>query len=174
MGLVADNLPPLLWVIVALGHDHAHLFCPVRAQLEDSLVDLHSDGAGVGHDHGLAREQIGSVVLVVVQDVIHQGGDGLVIPQDGLHLAQFLFALFDHIGIGVLGHQVILGVNEPQGVLVQLQVDDSALIVNRAGSTILHRLGHVVDVDIVAEHLSGAAVLGGNRSAGKADVCSVG
>ena len=73
-----------------------------------------------------------------------------------------------------MGHQVILCVNEPQGVFVQLQVDNPALIVDRAGGSVLYRLGHIVDVDIVAKYLTGAAVLGRDGGAGKTDVCSVG
>ena len=73
-----------------------------------------------------------------------------------------------------MGHQVILCVNEPQGVFIQFEVNDPALIVDRAGGSVLYRLGHIVDVDIVAKYLTGAAVLGRDGSTGKTDVCSVG
>ena len=170
VGLVANDLPPLLRVVVALGHHHPHLFRPAGAQLQNPVVDFHGDGAGVGHDHGLACEQIRPVILIMVQNVVHQGVHRLVRPQNGLQLAQLLFALFNHRRVGVLGQQVILGVDEPQGVLVQLQVDDPALIEHRAGGPVLHRLGHVVDVDVLPEHLPGAPVLGGDGGARKADV----
>ena len=62
--------------------------------------------------------------------------------------------------------RVIFRVDELQGVLVELQVDDPAFVVDRAGGAVLHRLGHVVDVDIVAEHIPGAAVLGRDGRAG--------
>ena len=170
VGLVADDLPPFLRVVVALGHDHGDLFRPVRVKLEYALVNLHGDGAGIRHNHGLAREQMGAVVFVMVQNVIHQRGDGLVRPQNGLHLAQLLFAFFDDVRVGILRHQVIFRVDKPQGVFVQLQVDDPAFVVDRTGGAVLHCLGHVVDVDIVAEHVPGTAVPGGDGRAGKADV----
>ena len=170
--LVADDPPPILRVGVALGHHHAHLLRPVRAQLQNPLINLHGDGAGIGHNHGLAGEQVGAVILVVVENIADQRIDGLIRAEDGLHLPQLFLALFNDGGVGILRHDVILGVNEPQGVLVQLEVDDTAFIVDRAGGAVLHRLGHVVDIDVVAEDLPGAAILGGNGRAGKADVCS--
>ena len=55
-----------------------------------------------------------------------------------------------------------------------MQFDNTAFIVDRACCTILDSLRHIVDVDIIAKHFTGTAILGGNRRAGKADVCSVG
>ena len=77
-------------------------------------------------------------------------------------------------GIGLLLEKLIGGIDQCQRVLVELQVDNPALIVNRASGAILHRLGHIVNVDIVAKYLTGAAVLGRDGGAGKPDVCSVG
>ncbi len=110
----------------------------------------------------------------MIQDVADQGIDGLVRTQDGLHLAQFSFTFLDDIGVRALGHEVIFLVDQAQGVLIQLQVDDPALIVDRTGGSVLHGLGHVVDVDVVAEHFPCAAVLGGDGGSGKTDVSRIG
>ena len=59
-------------------------------------------------------------------------------------------------------------------MLVQFHVNDPALIVDRPGGSVLHGLGHIVDVDVVTEHLTGATVLGRNGRTSKADICSVG
>ena len=48
-------------------------------------------------------------------------------------------------------------------------MDHAAFVVDRAGSAILYCLGHVINVDVIAEHLSGIAVFDGNRRARKAD-----
>ena len=174
VGLVADYLAPFLRVVVFLGHDHRDFLCPGGAQFQDSTVDLHGDGAGVRHDHRLARQQIRPVVFVMAQNVADQRVDGLVRAQDGLHLAQFLFAFLDGVGIRVLGHRIVFLVDQAQGFPVQLQVDDAALIVDRAGRAVLHRLGHVVNVDVIAEHLPRAPVFGGDRGAREPDVGRVG
>ena len=110
----------------------------------------------------------------MVQDVTDQRVDGLVRAQDGLHLAQFLFAFLYDIGVRILSHQVVFLIDQAQGSLIQLQVDDAALVVDRAGGPVLYRLGHIVNVDIIAKYFPGAAVFRGNRSAGKPNVCSIG
>ena len=48
-------------------------------------------------------------------------------------------------------------------------MNHAAFVVDRAGRTVLYRLGHVVNIDVIAEHLAGVAVFDGNRRARKAD-----
>ena len=55
-----------------------------------------------------------------------------------------------------------------------MQFDNTAFIVDRACCTILDSLRHIVDVNVITEHLTGAAIFGRNRRTGKADVCSIG
>ncbi|MPN19817.1 hypothetical protein SDC9_167189 [bioreactor metagenome] len=50
---------------------------------------------------------------------------------------------------------------------------NTALVVDRSGCTVLHGLGHIINVDVITEHLTGAAVFRGNRGSGKANVCSI-
>ena len=63
---VADDLAPFLRVFVALGHHHGDLFGPIGAKLQNPLVNLHRNGAGIGHDHRLARQEIGAEIFIVV------------------------------------------------------------------------------------------------------------
>ena len=100
--------------------------------------------------------------------------NGLLCTQNGLHLPQFLFAFFNHIGVGVLGHEVIFRINHAQSGLIQLQMNDPAFVVDRPCGSILYGLGHIVYVDIVPEHFAGTAVLGGDGSSSKADVGGIG
>ena len=174
VALGADDGFPVLRIAVAAGHDNPDLLRPAGPQFQQLPVDFHGDGPGVGHDHGLSCEQVGPVVLIVADNILTQGLNGGVRPQDALHLTQHFFALFDCFGVGLLLQNIVGGVNETQGVLVQLQVDDPALVVHWTGGPVLHRLGHVMDVDIVPEHLPGIPVLDGHRRAGETDKGSIG
>ena len=109
----------------------------------------------------------------MVENIVYQRTDRLVSPQNRLHLAKFLFALFDNIRIGILCHQVILIVNKMQGLFIKLEMDDAAFIVNRSGRSVLNCLSHIVNVDIITEHLTGAPIFRRDGSAGEANVCSV-
>ena len=51
-----------------------------------------------------------------------------------------------------------------------MQLDHAALIINRACGPVSDSLSHIVDIDIIAEDLARAAVLQGNRRAGKPDI----
>ena len=52
-------------------------------------------------------------------------------------------------------------------------MDNTAFIINRECCSILDSLSHIVDVDIISKHFPSAAILGGNRCAGKTNVCSI-
>ena len=104
----AANVEPLLGVLVAHGHDDAHLVSPCGAHLHKLVVDLHGDGAAVGDDHRLSREHVAAVCLVVIDDVLAQGIDGLRGAEDGVHPAQLVLAALDARLVSPLG---ILGVH---------------------------------------------------------------
>ena len=111
MRLCADNLAPFLWVIVAAGHDHANLFLPVRTQFQNPLINLHGDRAAVGNDHGLARQKIGAVFLVMLDNVPAKRVDGGICAQHAFHLPQHFLALFDGCWVGLIFQQGIGFVN---------------------------------------------------------------
>ena len=72
VALCADNRLPLLRVVVAAGHDNPDFLRPAGPQLQQLPVDLHGDGPGEGHDHGLSGEEICPVILVVGHNVLTQ------------------------------------------------------------------------------------------------------
>ena len=109
----------------------------------------------------------------MVEDVTNQRVYRLVSTKNRFHLTKLFFALFNDIRICILRHNVIFCVDEMQCVLVQLEMNNTALIVNRSGRSIFDGLRHIINVNVITEHFTGAAVFGGNRSAGKSDISSV-
>ena len=170
VALVADDFPPFFRIIISGSHHHFCLFCPFRAQFQHAPVNFHGDGAGISHNHGLARQQAFPVMLIVVQNVADKGINGVVIAQNGFHLPQLPLAAFNHVRVGVGGHELVFVINPLQGFLIQIQFDHPAFIVNRAGGSVLNRLSHVIDVNVVPEHFAGASVFGGDGSSRKADI----
>ena len=174
MGFCADDFFPILRVIVAARHNNANFLFPRWAQFQNFAVDFHGDGAGIGNNHCLACQQIGAVFFVMGNNIFTQGLNGRVCPQHTLHLPQHFFAFLNGVGVCLLLQNIISGVNQRQRVLVQLQVDNTALIIHGTGSTVLDRLGHIVNVDIIAKYFAGVAVFGGNWSACKANKSCIG
>ena len=173
MCLIADDFTPFFEVVVALRHNHADFLSPCRTQFKNALVYLHGNRTGICHDHCLAGEDICPVILVVVEDVTNQRVYRLVSTKNRFHLTKLFFALFNDIRICILRHNVIFCVDEMQCVLVQLEMNNTTLIVNRSGSTIFDGLRRIINVNAITEHFTGASVFGGNRSAGKPDISSV-
>ena len=93
----------------------------------------------------------------------------MIRSENGLHLAKFFLAFFDGVRLGVLRHQIILGVNEFENLSIKIQMDNTTFIVYRAGCSILDRLSHIVYINVIAEHFSCAAISGGYWRTGKAN-----
>ena len=106
----------------------------------------------------------------MVKNIIDQGIDRLVGTEDCFHLTKFLFALFNDIRIGVVSHNVILIIDQMEGVLVEFQVNHTALIVDGSGRAIFNCLSHIIDVDVITEDLSCTAVFCGDRCSGESNV----
>ena len=79
-------------------------------------------------------------------------------PENGFHLSKLMLAFLNNFGVGVMRHYIIFGVDKAQSVLVEFEMNNSALVINRSGSTVLYRLRHIVNIDIISEHLAGAFV----------------
>ena len=86
---------PFLRVVISTGHDDLYLFCPVRAQFKNLLIDLHRYRTGVGYDHGLACQFVLSVLFIVLEYVVTERIDGLRSPQNTLHVGHLLLACLD-------------------------------------------------------------------------------
>ena len=94
----------------------------------------------------------------MVEYIAYKRIDGVIIAKDCFHLTEFTLALFDNFFVCVGGHNIILGINQPQRCFVEIELDNTAFVINRACSTVLNRLCHIVNVDIVTEYFTGATV----------------
>lgn len=70
----------------------------------------------------------------------------------------------------LLGHRIILRINTPQGLLVEFQIDYPALVKYRPCRTALHRLRHIVDVDVISKYFACRPIFLRNRRSGKPDI----
>ena len=110
----------------------------------------------------------------MLQNIAHQRINCFIIAEDCFHAAQIMLTALNYPGICILRHDVIFLINQLQRCCIEFQLDNTALIVNRACGTILHRLCHIVNVDVVAEHLTGTAILCRDRRSCKTDICCIG
>ena len=69
-----------------------------------------------------------------------------------------------------LGYNVILIIDQMEGVLVEFQVNHTALVVDGSGRAIFNCLSHIIDVDVITEDLSCTAVFCGDRCSGESNV----
>ena len=149
------------------------LVMPVRTQASQLAVEVDTDAAAHADDHRLAVHGLDAPVEMrddVLGDEPEPGpgpGDGLELGPPGL---QLLLAL-DFLA---LGHFLELGIDlRPLG-LVQCQLGESALVVDRYGGAVLDGSLDVVDADVIAEHRARVGVLQLDRRAGEADERGIG
>ena len=166
----AAHVEPFLRILVRHGHHHADLVLPFGAQLHDPVVDLHRDRPAVRHDQGLAGQDVGAVVLVMVHDVAAQCVDGLGSVEDGVEAAEVMLGLLHARLVSLVRELLVDRVDTAQRVLVKMERDHTAFVVDRLGGFVLDGLGHVVHVDVVAEDLAGVAVIRGDRRSGETDI----
>ena len=72
VGIGTDDVVPLFGVLVAGGHHHLHLLLPFRTELQHLPVYLDAYPTCQCHNHGLARQMVGTVFFVMADDVAHQ------------------------------------------------------------------------------------------------------
>ena len=85
-------------------------------------------------------------------------------------MGQVVLALLYLAGICTFHLQkLIFLIDELQGFFVELQVDDTALIIDWHGGVVEYALGHVININAVAEDLDGVAVFQCHRSTREAD-----
>ena len=175
VGFAADDVHPLLGVLVAAGHHHLHFLRPFGAQFKHPVVYLHGNGARVGHNHRLAAADVLAVVLIVADDVRHKVVDGHIVSQQGIHVRHLLLVGLD-VGFRstFFPQTVVFGINLRQHFVVELQLDYPALVVDGACGAVVDGLRHIVDVDVVAEDFARVAVLVRDGRAGEADVRGIG
>ena len=107
-------------------------------------------------------------------DILTKRVDRRVCSQHALHLPKHLLALLDCLHVGLRLQKIIGRVDQRKGILIQFQMNHTTFIIDRTGSSILDSLGHIIDIDIVAENLPGVPILGGNGCPCKANERSIG
>ena len=60
-----------------------------------------------------------------------------------------------------------------EGVLVEFQVDHTALVVDGSGCTVFNCLCHIIYVDVITEDFACAAVFCGDRRSGESNICCI-
>ena len=158
MAFVSDDTVPFFGIFVRSRHDHSDLFFPTRTNFKNALIYLHSDSAGVCNDHRLTCQKVLTIAFIMVENIVNKGLYRIIVTEDSFHLPKLTLAFLYHIGIGILRHDIIFGIYQFQSAFIEFQLHDTALIVNRTSSTVLNSLRHIVNVDIVTEHLTGVSI----------------
>ena len=170
MRFCTDDFFPILRVIVATRHNYADFFVPCRAQLQKFSINLHRNRARIRHDHRLARQKISAVLFVMVDNIFAQRLNGRVCPQHTLHLPQHLFAFFNRCSVRLLFQRIVGRINQGQRILVEVEFDNTALVVNRTRCAILHSLCHIVNINIITKNFTRISIFCRNRRSRKAYV----
>ena len=142
-----NNRFPVLRVVVTAGHDHTDFLFPCRTQFQQLPVDFHGNRARIGNNHRLTGQQVGTVFFVVGDNILAQRLHRRICAQHAFHLSQHFLAFFNGRCVRLLLQCVISRINQSQRVLIQMQLDDAAFVVDRARCAILHRLRHVVNIN---------------------------
>ena len=170
VGFVADNRLPVFGVLVRTAHHHLNFLRPLGAKFQHLAVDFDGDASGQRYDHCLAGEFLRTVFLVVLHNIPYQRVDGGVFTQKYFQPAVLLLRLPDLLlGGSLIGKVVELIVQQLHRVFVEVQVHHTALVIDRTGGSIIYRLTHVVNVDVVAEHFLRVSVAVADRRSGEAD-----
>ena len=171
MGFVAHHIEPPLWVLISHGHNDTELapFLPGGTELADSLVYSHGGRPRVRHNHRLTGELVCAVGFIMFNDVLTQRVDDLGRTQNSIQIRKVALACIDGLGVGLLGELLVLVIDLGKDALVKLERDNTALVEHGARCVILHGLRHVIDIDIVAKHLTSRAVIDGNGRTGETD-----
>ncbi len=147
---------------------------PFRPQGDESVVEMDANLAAHADDHGLTV-QGGKAVFEVFDDV----GGHLLNP--GRCANEFFqrgpaaqLAGLAGVVLIVLG-QLVDVIIKPGGVLLrEFELRQARLVIDGHRGAVLDRLLDVVDVDVVAEHGAGVAVLQRHGGAGEGDEGGVG
>ena len=169
MRFCTDDVFPILGILVAAGHHNGDFFFPRGAQVKDFAVNLNGNRAGIRHDHGFSGQKICTVLLVVRDNILTQRLNGGIRAEHAFHLTEHFLAFLNGCAVGHLLQRVIGRVNQAERVLIEFQMNHAAFVVDRSCRAVLYRLRHIVNVDVIAEHLAGVAVFDGNRRSRKAD-----
>ena len=155
--LVADVRLPIQGVGRGAGHHHLDasigviVVVPVGAQAHQLAVEVDADAPAHAHHHRLAVQRV-QPLLEVGHDVLGDLLDALLRADDGLQLRPPGLELLLALDLLALGGFLEVGIDARPKALVQLQLGQAALVVDRHRGPVLHRAPDVVDADVVPEH----------------------
>ena len=109
----------------------------------------------------------------MVDNIFAQGLNGRLCSQHTLHLPQHLFAFFNRCSVRLLFQRIVGCINQGQRILVKVEFDNAALIVNRTRCTIFHRLCHIINIDIITKNFTRISIFCRNRCSCKAYVSCI-
>ena len=178
-GLVADVRLPVERIGGGARHDHLEpsvvviLVMPLGPQARELAIEVDADAPAHADDHRLAIH--GFEALVEVNDDVP--GDefhALLRPDDRFELRPPGFELLLAVDLLALGRFLEARVDLRPLALVERQLGEPALVVDRHRRLVLDRALDVVDADVIPEHGAGVGVLKLDRRAGEADERGVG
>ena len=177
--LVADVRLPVGRIRCAAGHhdlDSAPavlLVMPARTQTGQLAVEVDADAAAHADDHRLAVDGLEAAVEMR-HDVPGDEPEPRSGAGDGLELGPLGLELLLALDFLALGDLLEVGIDlRPLG-LVQRQLREPALVVDRYGGAVLDGSLNVVDADVIAEHRARVGVLQLDRRAGETDERGIG
>ena len=151
------DLAPVVVIVVPLGAEAHKLAVKI-----DAYAPAHAD------DHGLAVENFEALVEVV-NDVLGDLPDPFLGADYGFQLGPPGLELLAALDFLALGDLLELRVDGRFLGVVQGQLGEPALVVDRHGGPVVDGAPDVVDTDVVAEDGAGIGVLELDGSAGEAN-----
>ena len=125
-----------------------------HGEMQDTLVYLHSDSTGVRNDHRFTCQQVFTIVLIVIENIVNKGFYSIIVTEDSFHLSKLTLAFLDYIGVGILRHDIVFSIYQFERIRIEFQLHNTALIVNRTCRSILHSLCHIVNIDIITKNFT--------------------
>ena len=141
---------------------------PLRAQLDDFVVERNANSTAHADDHGLAVHA-DDAVLEVLHEVVGDHGEAFLGPDDGFNVRPFALELLLLVLGLVFGQLGDLVVEVRLLVLIQFDTGDAALVVDRNRRAVLDAPVDVVNIDVLAEHGGRVHIFLLDRRSGEAD-----
>ena len=146
---------------------------PGWAELGDLAVQIDCDPAAHADDHRLAVHRL-EPLLEVLDDVARNEGQALFGAYHGLELGPLGLELLLAIDLFAFGRLLEARVDVRALSLVEGDLGEAALVVDRDGGLVLDRPLDVVDADVIAKDRPGIGVFELHRSARETDEGGIG
>ena len=94
----------------------------------------------------------------MVKNITDKGIDSIIIAKNSFHLTKFTLAFLNYFSISIFSHNIIFTINQPKSIFIKVKLDNSALVINRSCCSILNRLCHIININIITKYFTSAAV----------------